>query len=246
MTIKQLTALYKLQVLKPPSCEEAWPKALRRDVPMKEVWGRFCSEHITPRDSKNYFRIVHRSFRTRNLVPHESRNEESPNDEATACRLCLVERERFSHIGSCHVIRKVFKHLTTFASHYGHNYKPNPELIYLGMIDERTVLTGALSYLHIVLWKFLVIDMVKVDTEGAKFDVKKVWQAAARRLKSRVDSARTTIERKVDRAWRLVGSPPPLEAVNRAWEPLCYFEYTDIFTVTTHYSTPYLELIGDG
>ena len=114
----------------------------------------------------------------------------------------------------------------------------------MGVLDERTALTGALSDFHIIIWKFLVIDMVKVDTEGAKFEVSKVWQSASQRLRSRVDSAIVAVERKVDSAMRLERNPPPLEADNRAWEPLLFFEYTDHYTVTTHLSTPYLELVG--
>ena len=245
MTIKALTYIYKQQVVKRPSCELAWPKALGCDVPMKGVWARFSSPNITPRDSKNYFRIVHRSFRTRNLVPHISRNEESPNDEGCACRLCLVERERFSHIGTCHVIRESFRHLSTFASQYGLSLSLNPALIFLGMIDERTVLPGAISDLHIIYWKFIVIEMVKVDTEGAKFEPKKVWSAAVRRLASRVDSAVTALRRQVDTAEGLGRSLPPLDSTNASWAPLLYFEYDDQCLLHTHYSGPYIKLISE-
>ena len=245
MTMKTLTALFRQQVIERPSCEEAWPKALGKDVPIREVWGRFCSPNITPRDSKNYFRIVHRSFRTRNLVPHTNRNEESPNDEACACRLCLVEKERFSHLGKCTVISKVFSNVSSLASRYGVKVGTSPDMIYLGMIDERTVLPGALSDLHIILWKFVVIAMVKVDTEGARFKEAEVWKAAVRRLKSRVDAAQVTVERRAETALGLGHSPPPLDAECRAWEPLVYFEYDDSFQVITHYSDPYNELILD-
>ena len=51
--------------------------------------------------------------------------------------------------------------------------------------------------------------MVKVDTEGAKFEPKKVWSAAVRRLASRVDSAVTAMRRQVDTAEGLGRSPPP-------------------------------------
>ena len=122
--LTSLTSIYKQQVSGSQAAlvrdgVAKSPDPLNCEVPMKEIWARFCSPNITPRDSKNYLRIVHRSFRTCNLVPHISRNEESPNNEGCACRLCLVERERFSHIGACHVIRESFRHLSTFASHYG-------------------------------------------------------------------------------------------------------------------------------
>ena len=211
---------------------------------MTEVWRRFASPNITPRDSKNYFRIVHRSFRTRNLIPQVSSHEESPNDEGCACRLCLVERERFSHIGKCWVIRKVFKNIVQLAARYGKQMKVTQGMIYLGVLDERTALTGALSDLHIILWKFVVIDMVKVDTEGARFDVKQVWRAAVRRWEARAEAARIALERKVARTLGLGNSPPPLEADCAAWDPILHFEYDEDYKVLTHYSAPYLELLA--
>ena len=43
-----------------------------------------------------------------------------------------------------------------------------------------------LSALHIIMWKFIVIAMVGVDTEGIDFDETKVWTAALRRLDTRL------------------------------------------------------------
>ena len=114
ITIRKLTALFRLQVLEKPSCEQAWAKALKMEVPMHEVWRRFASPNITPRDSKNYFRWVHRSMRTRNLQPPPLSPEESPGDEACACRLCLVEREHFSHLSECFTLQQVFGKLADF------------------------------------------------------------------------------------------------------------------------------------
>ena len=111
------------------------------------------------------------------------------------------------------------------------------------MLDDRSVLTGALSDLHIIVWKFLAIDMVKVDTEGLKFDGNKVWVAAIRRLASRIESAETGLRRRVQAALSLGRGVPPIEAHNKAWEPLLYFEYTIDYQILTHYSDPYLELL---
>ena len=113
------------------------------------------------------------------------------------------------------------------------------------MTDERTVIPGALSDIHIIYWKFIVIEMVKVDTEGAKFDPEKVWHAAVRRLASRVDSAVTSLGRQVDTAMGLGRNPPPLDSTNASWDPLPHFEYEDQYLLNTSYSTPYLKLISE-
>ena len=71
---------------------------------------------------------------------------------------------------------------------------------------------------------------------------KEVWRTAVRRLESRVEAAVSTVEKKVRDTVSLGRRPPPLEADNRDWEPLLYFEYDEDYRMTTHYSTPYLEL----
>ena len=106
------------------------------------------------------------------------------------------------------------------------------------------MLQGGLSDLHIILWKFVVIDMVKVDTEGAKYDVDKVWTSAVRRLASRVEASRTALERRVASALDLGRDRPSLTPGNRSWAPLLHFEYHDDFQLSTHYSAPYRELLS--
>ena len=58
----------------------------------------------------------------------------------------------------------------------------------LGMTSETTVLTGGLSALHVILWKFTIIDFVQVDTCGHKYDAANVWKAAVRRMESRMQA----------------------------------------------------------
>jgi hypothetical protein len=245
MTIRKLTALYRLQILERPSCETVWPKALKMEVPMNEVWGRFSSPNITPRDSKNAFRIVHRSIRTRNLRPAEHLHEESPNDEAQACRLCLVEKERFSHIGTCYVLRKLFRKLTNFANLFRLTVSPDPALIYLGLIDSRTVLPGAISDLHIILWKFALIDFVQVDVSDRKFEVNKVWLATVNRFNSRLCAHRENLHRKVSSALRLGHTPPNLDSYNRDWSPILTHEYEDLFLLRITTSDIYTNLLHE-
>ena len=59
-------------------------------------------------------------------------------------------------------------------------------LIYLGMLDGSHPLPGSLSALRIIVWKFALIAMVRVDTDGAKYNSADVWRSALRRFESRV------------------------------------------------------------
>ena len=99
---------------------------------------------LPPETRRTYFRVVHRSLLTRNLAPPEgrlnARSEESPNDESCACRLCLVDRARFSHFGSCYTIRELLRKLVDVGNIFELGLTLNPSLIFLGLIDDRTVI----------------------------------------------------------------------------------------------------------
>ena len=116
-------------------------------------------------------------------------------------------------------------------------------MISLGLLDSRRVLPGTLSDMHIVLWKFVIIDFVKVDTEGAKFEVDKVWRAAVSRMKDRVDANRERLRLKVRSAIRRGRAPPPLESDNAAMFPIGMYRYHQDFTLHTEYSGHYLDLL---
>ena len=64
----------------------------------------------------------------------------------------------------------------------------NPAFIYLGAIDEQRTLQGGLSALHVMLWKFVLIDFVQVQTEGREFKPEKIWAAAERRLMCKMEA----------------------------------------------------------
>ena len=120
---------------------------------------------ISRRDSKSHFRILHRSLRTRNLTPpSQPSNEAEPNDECLACRRCLVERERFSHIARCYATRQVFRPLVTLANMFTPvALEPvlDEALIYIGAVSTRTTLPPGLVVLDTMLWKFFIIVIGK-------------------------------------------------------------------------------------
>ena len=211
-TVRTLTALIRQRQVKPPSCEASWQKALGLQISMREVWRRLLSPLLTPRDSKNYFRYLHRSMRTRNLVPRETDNEACPADEAHACRVCKVEMERFSHISSCYEIQRVFGFFIVLADKVGVKLRGSRLLYDMGMISSEKALQGSLSALHVILWKFIIIDFVNVDTEARAFVAEDVWKAAVRRTHGRLLAQSQRVRRKVVAAWSMDRLTPPLRA----------------------------------
>ena len=73
--------------------------------------------------------------------------------------------------------------------------------IYLGVIDSGKVLSESLSALHILTWRFVIIEFVQVETKGTKFDPERVWAQVLRRFAVRVtaygEGLRRTAEKRV-------------------------------------------------
>ena len=50
------------------------------------------------------------------------------------------------------------------------------------------MISGTLSDLHIIAWKFIILAMVKVETDQIKFDRNQVWGSAVRRQEGRLQA----------------------------------------------------------
>ena len=87
----------------------------------------------------------------------------------------------------------------------------NDRLLYdLGMITTDKALEGGLSALHVIMWKFIIIDFVQVDTNNRPFDAVQVWKATMRRTHGRLQAQAVRVRRKVTDAWGLGKPTPPL------------------------------------
>ena len=73
--------------------------------------------------------------------------------------------------------------------------------IYLGVLGTSKVLQGSLSALHVLTWRFIVIEFVQVETKGIRFDPERVWAQVLRRFEVRVkaygEGMRRTAEKRV-------------------------------------------------
>ena len=88
------------------------------------------------------------------------------------------------------------------------------------IVGQGKVLRGSLFSLFVMMWKFTVIDMVKVDTDRYKFQPENVWRSALRRLDAKIDSYARKAKRKQIRAIGLRRNAPPRHAFNPALAPL--------------------------
>jgi len=191
ISVRALTALFRQRLVR-PSCEAKWQQVLGFEFDFTQlVWVRFTSPLITPRDFKNYYRIVNRSMLTRNINP-----------EATSlmCRLCKRSLERFSHIGKCQLIKRTFAKFVEYARNFLPGIRLTEGLIYLGLCSTKSALTGSLSALHIILWKFVVIAFVQAEVRGKKYVPEVVWWGAVRRYLARMKVYEVRVQEMARRA----------------------------------------------
>ena len=73
-----------------------------------------------------------------------------------------------------------------------------------------------------MLWKFLLIDFVRVDTDKLRFDPDRVWRAAVRRLEVKISSRTTYLIRRSIKAVGLDRAPPPLDSETHSQPLVCY------------------------
>ena len=176
MSVRRLTASYRAKLTIPPSCIAKWREQFPH-VDFDKLGESLNSKILTPRDTKGFMRILHRSMYTRNIS--KSRH--------VLCRLCGTCLERFSHLTRCARIREVFERYVAYASRHVDGLTLNDELICLGTKGGLPLPTPLFALL-VITWKFVVIDFTCVDVEDRKFDPELVWKAALRRFQVRIEA----------------------------------------------------------
>jgi len=167
-----------------------WQEALQIAIDFNTVWKRLCRPFLTPRDFKNYYRFLHRSMLTRNVrvkICPMAQGAPSATDNEI-CRMCLLERETFSHIYKCWEVVQIFERFAILARKLGTLLSNSEPMRVLGLTPSETIVPGTLSDLHVIVWKFIILHMVQVETNDVKFDSQEVWHSAIRRQDGRLQA----------------------------------------------------------
>ena len=104
----------------------------------------------------------------------------------TWCRLCGGAPESISHLPYCPVLVPLFTKLTRL------HFPTLPvgaewcRFVLLGLASPP--LPSAISDLHLVLWKFILINLTQRDLLNKPFDPSIVWRGAVRRYVSKANS----------------------------------------------------------
>ena len=91
--------------------------------------------------------------------------------------------------------------------------------LFLLPITNRRIEEGWQS-LHLLLWKYVIASLVRVDTEGASFAPHAIWEEAWRRFKTKAAARSETLKTKILRAESRGEDPPNMEKAGRVTEPL--------------------------
>jgi hypothetical protein len=96
-------------------------------------------------------------------------------------------------------------------------------MIYLGLNGNKG-LPGALSALHIIVWKFVIIAFTRVETENARFNAQRIWWDSVRRFQVRREAyrerERISTMRRAARGGCPFFAPQHKDRIDRELEPL--------------------------
>lgn len=216
MSVRRLTAAFRLRDEVEPACFAKW-RVLYPGTRVQEVTRDVMAQPLlTPRDFKNFYRVLNRSMYTRNI------QHGAPD---LTCRLCARCMERFSHIAECWKVRRIFTWLRGIAR--AHNVRAAPDAAFSWLAwGQDAPLPGSLLALHVIVWKFVIIAFTAVDTRGTKWNGDAICDQATCRLATRVRAHAEGVRR-----WRLQQTGrdldsvpgPVLERWRRAVEPLATY-----------------------
>ena len=148
MTVRRLTAHYRMRKEAESPSLKVWA-AIYPGVRTDGLYARLSNVLLTPRDFKSYHRLLNRSLVLRYMLPVECK----------LCRVCGLWQERISHLPKCTKLIEVFEMFHTLATKCTEMGPLDEPLIMLGWMGS-TFLPPALSALHIILWKFVIIMLL--------------------------------------------------------------------------------------
>ena len=180
LTVSKLTAIFRRELETEPSCLRAWTTRLSLpDIPWDAIAMRISSPLTTNKDTHSWFKnILHRRMAVRSIRPHES---------STKCRLCDSAIETILHFAGCPCLQSTFYTLVELTnSTLGAALIKSHELTILGLIEAPNqplrTLPPALYSLFLILWKFVILSLTELSTEGFPYNESKVWRLTISRF----------------------------------------------------------------
>ena len=102
---------------------------------------------------------------------------------AGVCRVCGHTRESLQHFTECCFVGEIFLDFRKLVGVDSSTLSERERVrfdLFATLLDKK--LEEGWVNLHLVLWKYTIAALVRVDTEGEEFDKHAVWRAAWARL----------------------------------------------------------------
>ena len=124
--------------------------------------------------------------------------------------MCGKRKESVEHFGQCEALKQVFKSMRTIDG--GESWS-DQGLNLLGIQGRSTVKRGV-SALHLIIWKHVIPEIVRVDTKGATFQSAEVLARAVRRYKKREAALKIAAKLHINRC-ESRGTVPSMDRFNK-------------------------------
>ena len=174
MSVRRLTAHYRILKERDSPAPLAWA-ARYPGIDKDGLFPQLSNALLTPRDFKSYHRLLCRRLVLRNTFPSECK----------LCRACGLWHERLSHLPKCPNLLALFGNFHALVSKCMQIGPLNEPLIMLGWMGS-SYLPPALSALRIIIWKFIVITLTRIELQGERWNTKAIWAQALQRTHTRL------------------------------------------------------------
>ena len=163
-----------------------------------------------------------------------------PHDNSIKCRLCNNTFESILHLASCSVMHGTFITLTDLINaSTSLATDTNIRLKLFGCVSnargDTHALPRGLFSLFLILWKFIILALVEVDTDGIPYSHDRIWRLTLDRFRERAEALAHSFELKLTHARGQGRQLPSPSNYNLALTPLA--RISDQGELTYH---PYL------
>ena len=211
-----------------PSCVRAWES--RIGALPSDLGSRYNNAFLSPKDWHSHFKnVTHRAMFVR-----------SHGNGDPGCRCCKHARESLVHWATCDVVGDIFEAFAKVAGlptgSWTSETRERWALFAIPPSGEK--LKDGLINLHLLVWKYLIALLTRMETEDEAYEPHKVWQAAWSKFKQKAlaksEAARTELLRAESRG----KEKPTLEKKSKCMAPMVELDtdgelvWDDNFTAT--------------
>ena len=197
--VRDMTRAFARKEARPPNCKRKWEELLG-EISWSSIGNRYKQGLVTPADFGTHYKcITHRQFKLRR------------GEGGDRCRLCGAEKESVQHFGECRGLKPIFDSMRKVDG--GHRWNDSA-LNLLGAKEGKAVERGT-SALHMMIWKQVIPEMVRVDTKNEKFQSEEVLKRAVRRYKKRERALEVSIKLYKNKC-ESKGMMPSMDRFNKA------------------------------